>query len=423
MLRRRDQRGIAEETGERELSDITWTNITVKLGDLKPWADNPRQSSKAQAKRILASFEKFGQVAPIAVGPNFEVYDGHQRLSALLTIHGAGFEVDARQSSKMLADDERRALVLALANATGSWDWNALSGWNTDTLTDWGFDKDTLNVWNNDANNLKEMLKSEQPSADAEPETDRAAELLEKWGVEFGQLWQIGEHRLICGDCTDAATVARVMGGESAVCMWTDPPYGVEYVGKTKDALTIENDGADDLPQLLAGSYSAANSVLVDGAPIYVAHPAGALQFVFGKAFLDVGWKFHEEIVWVKDSMVLGHSDYHLQHEGIHYGWKASNRFWYGERNQVSVLPIDRPKRSEEHPTMKPPALVEKCLHNSTQSGDMVYEPFSGSGTTLVACENLHRRCRAVEISPAYCSVALERMATAFPALEIKRVE
>jgi hypothetical protein len=154
------------------VSDIVWTNTRVKLGDLKPWQDNPRTSTKAQAKRILRSFEQFGQVAPIAVGPGFEVYDGHQRLSALLTIHGPNFEVEARQSSKMLTDDERRGLVLALANATGSWDWQALSGWDTDALTDWGFDADTLKVWNNDANNLKELLKSEQAGgADAESKT------------------------------------------------------------------------------------------------------------------------------------------------------------------------------------------------------------------------------------------------------------
>jgi DNA modification methylase len=406
------------------MTNIVWTNVRVRLGDLKPWSDNPRLSTKAQARRLLSSFEKFGQVQTVAIDPNCEVLDGHQRLSALLTIHGGEYELDARQSSRPLTDAERRELVISLhAGAVGSWDWDKVSAWQPAELQGWGMDKDLLKSWNNDANNLKEMLKSEQPSADAEPQVDRAAELLEKWGVQPGDLRQIGDHRLICGDCTDAATAERVMGGEKAVCMWTDPPYGVEYVGKTKDALTIENDGADSLPQLLAGAYSSANSVLTDGAPVYVAHPPGALQFVFGKAFLDIGWKFHEEIVWVKDSMVLGHSDYHLQHEGIHYGWKGSNRFWYGDRNKVSVLPIDRPKRSADHPTMKPPELVETCLQNSTQQEDIVFEPFSGSGTTLVACENLGRKCRAIEISPAYVAVALERMAQAFPALEIRRVE
>jgi hypothetical protein len=152
------------------VSDITWTNTRVKLGDLKPWADNPRTSSRAQAKRILRSFEQFGQVAPIAVGPGFEVYDGHQRLSALLTIHGPNFEVEARQSSKMLTDDERRGLVLALANATGSWNWEQLSGWDTADLNEWGFDQETLHGWNMDALNLREMLNGDAEPVDYEKE-------------------------------------------------------------------------------------------------------------------------------------------------------------------------------------------------------------------------------------------------------------
>lgn len=146
------------------MSDLHWTNITVKLGDLKPWDQNPRTSSKAQAKRILASFEKFGQPLPVCIGPDAELYDGHQRLSALLTIHGRDYEIEARQSSRPLTDDERRALVLALANATGSWNWEQLSGWSTADLHQWGFDQETLRGWNMDALNLREML-----NGDAEP--------------------------------------------------------------------------------------------------------------------------------------------------------------------------------------------------------------------------------------------------------------
>jgi ParB family chromosome partitioning protein len=159
------------------MSDITWTNITVRLGDLKPWQDNPRHSTKAQAKRILASFERFGQVAPIAVSPALEVYDGHQRLSALLTVHGAGYEVEARQSSRPLTDDERRGLVLALANATGSWDWDRLSAWEAEDLKGWGFDAETLNMWNMDALNLRTMLTEQIDEASAFgalPQGDRA---------------------------------------------------------------------------------------------------------------------------------------------------------------------------------------------------------------------------------------------------------
>jgi hypothetical protein len=154
------------------MSDIIWTNVRVRLGDLKPWASNPRQSSKAQARRLLASFEKFGQVQTVAIDPDCNVLDGHQRLSALLTIHGDGYELDARQSNRALTDAERRELVVSLhAGAVGSWDWNAISGWNSEELQSWGMDGDLLRNWNLDALNLREMIGSDNP-IDYEKEWD-----------------------------------------------------------------------------------------------------------------------------------------------------------------------------------------------------------------------------------------------------------
>jgi len=149
---------------------ITWTNTSVKLGDLKPWADNPKLSTKAQAKRILDSWQKFGQVMTVAVSPTLDVYDGHQRLSVLLTLYGADYVVDARQASRHLSDEERRAMVLALTNATGSWNWNALSGWHVEELKQGGMEWDTLQGWNHDANNLREMLNSDVQPIDYDAE-------------------------------------------------------------------------------------------------------------------------------------------------------------------------------------------------------------------------------------------------------------
>lgn len=371
----------------------------------------------------MKSWKEYGQVQTIAVSPSLVVLDGHQRLNVLLAAHGKDYSVDARQSSRELSEDEQRRLVVYLhAGTVGSWDWDSLSNWSAPDLMEWGMDSEALQGWKRDVAALGNLLESEKPTADAEPQVDRAAELLEKWQVKPGDLWRIGEHRLLCGDSTKRDDVERVMGGEKAVCMWTDPPYGVEYVGKTKDALTIDNDGADGLDDLLNSAFANIDSVLEDGAPIYVAHPPGVLQMTFDKCFVNVGWHFHETLVWVKDSMVLGHSDYHYKHEPLIYGWKGKNRFWYAGRDQVSVFEIPRPKRSEEHPTMKPPELISACLQNSTAINDIAVEPFAGSGTTIVACQNLNRRCRAIEISPAYCSVILERMNTAFPELEIERI-
>jgi DNA modification methylase len=385
------------------MSDITWTNITVRLGDLKPWQDNPRHSTKAQAKRILASFERFGQVAPIAVSPALEVYDGHQRLSALLTVHGPDYMVEARQSSRALTDDERRGLVLALANATGSWDWDRLSAWEAEDLKDWGMDALTLSGWQEDVKNLKEFLQSEKPSADAEPQTDRAAELLEKWQVTPGSLWQIGEHRLICGDCTDAAVVARVMDGEKADFSVTDPPYNVKV---------LENN--DDMPE---DEFIAWCKLWAEFMPPSFVLTVGIRNLLLWDSILG---RPQWIISWVK------RNGQGLTALGGTNKWDAVLCYGVKRDGGTDVIEINNDysegiKSEGGHLTAKPPELWSKLLERF--GDETVYEPFSGSGTTLVACENLRRRCRAIEISPAYVAVALERMATAFPELPIVRLE
>ncbi len=234
-----------------------------------------------------------------------------------------------------------------------------------------------------------------------------------------GDLWILGAHRLLCGDATDRKDALRLMDGGLAAAMWTDPPFGVSYAGKTKDALTIENDDAAGLPALLRGAFAQAARVLEPGAPFYVAHPAGPLAAEFERAVREAGWRHHQTLVWVKDALVLGHSDYHFRHEPILYGWtKGPGRSgrgdhdgsrWYGDDAQSSVLEVARPRRSDEHPTTKPVELVARCLLNSTKEGDVVYEPFAGSGTTLLACGQLGRVCRALEIDPTYCDVIVAR--------------
>jgi DNA modification methylase len=206
--------------------------------------------------------------------------------------------------------------------------------------------------------------------------------------------------------------VARLFGDdERAVWMWTDPPYGVDYVGKTKDALRLQNDGSDGLPELLSAAFGAADAVLCDGAPIYVCHPTGPLSLTFGTEFQRVGWRLHQQLVWVKDTLVLGHSDYQQKHEGVFYGWKGKNRRWYGGRDQVTVLEIERPKRAETHPTQKPLKLIEATLKNSSRRGDLGLELFAGSGSTFLASEQMGRVVAGVEIEPKYCAVILDRLA------------
>lgn len=235
-----------------------------------------------------------------------------------------------------------------------------------------------------------------------------------------GDVWVLASpagmvHRVMCGDSSVPADLATLMAGDKADMVWTDPPYGVAYVGKTADALTIENDALDEegLLALLRGSLGGMADVCRPGASWYVAAPAGPPHRLFGQVLVELGvWR--QILVWVKQVFVLGHSDYHYQHEPVFYGWvPGAAHSWEGDRSQSSLLHFDRPTRSTEHPTMKPVDLVQYCIRNSSKRGAIVAEPFSGSGTTLLASEIEGRVCRAMELAPQYVDVAVRRWQTA----------
>jgi DNA modification methylase len=382
---------------------FTWKNEKRKLGELISWEHNPRQITTEQAKHLQESLDKFGLVYPPLISKDNDIYDGHQRekVMGMMEQYSADTLIDVRVSSRVLTDNERRELVIRLHENTGEWDLEQLANlYDVDELDEWGFEDMDLVDWGQDD-------ISDDPGA----EIDKAEELREKWNVESGQLWELGEHRVICGDCTDEAVVERLMGGKTIQLLWTDPPYGVDYVGKTKAALVIAGDALGDLgtKELLDDCFGNLNMIMVDGCPVYIAHPAVVLSLQFMLAFIGARWHLHENLIWVKDSMVLGHSDYHLKHEGIYYGWKGTHKFWYGGRDKVSVFEIDRPKRSEDHPIKKPVELVGSHINNSSKKDDIVSDPFLGSGTTLIACERLHRKCYGIEIEPKYIAVTLER--------------
>jgi len=235
--------------------------------------------------------------------------------------------------------------------------------------------------------------------------------------VERGSLWRLGQHCLLCGDSTEPADVARLMAGAVADCLWTDPPYGVGYEGKTRRRLTIANDEPETSDDVVAGAFRLAP--LAPSAPFYVAAPAGPRSGAFRAAIAAAGWRLHQELVWVKGTIVLGHSDYQYGHEPILYGYvegpgrpgrgRHEGTRWYGDNAQSSVLEYPKPAANLDHPTSKPVGLVAQCLRNSTKPGDLVYEPFGGSGTTLVAAEQLGRRCHALEIEPRYAQVTIDR--------------
>jgi DNA modification methylase len=384
----------------------------IAMSTLKPNDRNPRKITSDALKKLAESIERdpqFMELRPIIVDESRMILGGNQRFRACQQLGMKSVPSTWVRTATGLTDEQRKRFIIvdnAPEGMAGEWDMEILAAeWQMPELGDLGFDLDEL------TSNLPA-----DEDVDAEPQISRAEELAKKWAVQPGQLWELGDHRLFCGDSTSSSDVSKLMGSDVADMMWTDPPYGVSYVGKTKSALTIQNDGADGLDLLLADAFGRASEVLKDGAAIYISHPAGAKSVVFGVAFLAAGWRLHETLVWAKDSMVLGHSDYHYKHEPILFGYKAGGGRrgrggdgWFGDNSQVSVLEVPRPSRSEEHPTMKPVALVAIMVRNSSAQGQIIYEPFSGSGTTIIACEQLGRKCRAIELSPGYVAVALQR--------------
>lgn len=233
--------------------------------------------------------------------------------------------------------------------------------------------------------------------------------------AEAGDVFVLGEHRLACGDARDPALLARVVGNSHARLLLTDPPYGVAYTGKTAQQLRMSNDSADGLVELLTAAFATADRALDEGAAIYLFHPAGPEAVAFTDALTATGWEIRQGLVWVKDSLVLGHGDFHYRHEPIIYGAKPGRPLgrgragWYGSNAETSVLEVPRPKASREHPTAKPVELISRLMANSSTFGDLVLDPFLGSGSTLIAAERLSRRSAGIEIDPAYVDVAISR--------------
>lgn len=386
----------------------------VKLSDIRINPDNPRTISEKAMERLVKSLKEFPDMLnlrEIVVDETMTVLGGNMRLLALQKI---GAQDCTAKIVTGLTDDQKREFIIKDNSAFGEWDMDALANaWSDLPLADWGID--LPDEWLN--------TKTED-NRDSEPQISRAEELNQKWGVKTGDLWLIGEHRLLCGDSTKAEDVSKVMGGGMADMLLTDPPYGVSYVSKTADALTIENDDLDEeeLASLVLSAFNNAQSICRGGAYWYATVPAGPLHLIFANDWKQRGI-LRQIMVWAKDSLVLGHSEYHYQHEPILFGWIPGKRHKNPDRTRTTLWKYDRPKASHEHPTMKPVELWMQAVRDGSIQGESVFDPFLGSGTTMVACQNLNRKCRGIEISTNYCAVILERMITAFPEIDIRRAE
>ena len=377
------------------------------IRDLVPDPHNRRKHNPRNIGLIADTLQDVGFARSVVIDENDCVLAGNGVLAAaaevgmtkVLTVETDGTTLVAVRR-RGLTEAQKRTLAVA-DNRTAE-----LAEWNLEQLQadlDAGL---SLEPWfrpEESAALLAQLLPPFEASADDLPAV-RSTE------IRPGDIFALGRHRLVCGDSRRQETRDAVMAGTLADGMWTDPPYGVNYVGKTSEALVVHGDGEADLVMLLRDAFAVANGALKPGAAIYVAHPAGRNAVVFAQAFLAAGWHFHEVLVWIKDTLVMGHSDYHYQHEPILYGWKTgATRTWLSDRTKVTIFAIDRPKASPDHPTTKPVQLVIQQIRNNVASGGLVFDPFCGSGTTLIAAEQLGLSCRAIELSPAYCQVILDR--------------
>ncbi len=390
---------------------MTTTTIvqSVPLSDLRPAAWNPRSISDERFDNLCRSISAdpdFLWRRPILAQADGTIYAGNMRYRA--AEHLAMETVPAIVED--VPDQLARERALRDNQQWGDWEGDELAALLAQLRAD-GSDLDLLGF---DERELQQLLDR----LNAEPLTDPEAipPLPGEPVTRPGDLWLLGDHRVLCGDATRPDDVLKVMGEEKASCVWTDPPYGVEYVGGTADKLTIQNDHPDGLDTLLAGAFAAVDPVLADGAAIYVAHPTGPLAMTFMSNFVARGWRFHQSLVWVKDSLVPGHSDYQMRHEGVLFGYKAAQgrrgrgaRGWYGANSATSVFEVPRPKASPDHPTSKPVELIARMLRNSSKTGEIILDPFLGSGSTLIAAERLGRRCVALELDPRYVDVAVRR--------------
>lgn len=365
---------------------------------------NTRKHDDRNLQSIKASLTKFGQRLPLVVQKDgMIVRAGNGRLEAMRAM---GWE---KCAAVIVDEDDVDAVAFAIADNRSAelaeWDFTELGdALNMLVELDPGLDLDALGWSESEVDSLTSQFE------DFEPEEDEVPDIQTKIHSVPGDVYQLGPHRLVCGDSTAESSWKKLMNGEQADVVWTDPPYGVSYVGKTADALTIENDSLDEegLEKLLMGSLSMAYAHVRAGSAFYVASPAGALFHVFGTVLLSLGvWR--HTLIWVKNSMVLSRCDYHYQHEPIFYGWKEGTHRWYGDRKKTSLLEVDRPSRSTDHPTMKPIELIIKCLSNSAKKTHTVIDPFGGSGSTMMAAAQLGMSSRLIELSPQYCDVIRRR--------------
>lgn len=421
-----------------------------KISDLKPASYNPRTISDSQLKSLKQAMQKFGDLSGIVVNKRTgNIVGGHQRVKT--------FSKDDKVHTEPYTDDVGTIAAGYVETSYGRWTYREV---------DWDEDKErAANVAANkhggewESKLLAELLQELPPeyreltgfsekeisklidtlNTELDPEDDEVPSLPSKPKSKLGDIYQLGGHRLMCGDATSLEDVEKLMDGAKADMTWTDPPYNVDYEGA--NGLKIQNDNMekDKFYQFLYDAFVNMNTVLQEGGAAYIAHADSEGRNFFA-AFEDSGFLMKQCIVWVKNSMVLGRQDYQGQHEPILYGWKdGAKHNWYGDFNKKTVIDddtdlrkldkkklmaiindyrnkenstvvrVDKPSSSKEHPTMKPIELIAHFIRNSSKADDVVLDLFGGSGSTLMASEHLNRKCYTMELDPKYVDVIITR--------------
>ncbi|MDQ0495777.1 DNA modification methylase [Paenibacillus brasilensis] len=382
--------------------EIKFVNVEILI----PYIKNARNNEKA-VEYVATSIESYGFKNPILIDSNNEIIAGHTRLLAAK-------KLGLKEVPTILVDDLTPEQVKAFRiadNKTAEYaDWNfELLAQEMEELKLADYDLSLTGYDMSECEKLLDILHED--TADDEDDFNVEEALPEHPVTHKGDIWLLGKHRLICGDSTNPQDIATLMNGKKAQLIVTDPPYNVDYTGKTKDALKIENDKMDnhEFYNFLLAAYTQMFEVADDGASIYVFH-ADSEGLNFRKAFIEAGFKLSQCCIWAKQAMVMGRSDYHWMHEPVLYGWKPTGgHYWNSDRKQTTLWQFDRPFRNEYHPTMKPIPLISYPIKNSSKLGDIVFDPFGGSGSTLIACEETNRLCYTSELDPKYVDVIVKR--------------
>ena len=378
----------------------------IETNRLIPATYNPRKDLKPEDdeyKKIKKSILEYGFVSPLVVNKDMTVIGGHQRLKVLQELGYEKVECIVVDLDKT----KEKALNIALNKISGEWDTDKLESLLQELRMDdfdlslTGFDSDEVD------DILEDLIETKEDDFDVVEELNK----IENPITKLGDVWILGNHRLLCGDSTNKENVDKLMNNNLADFILTDPPYNVDYEGKTQDALKIANDSMNDneFYTFLETSFKNLYESIKEGGSIYVFH-ADTEGLNFRNAFIKAGFKLAQCLIWVKNTFVMGRQDYQWRHEPILYGWKegAAHHF-VNDRTQSTILEFDKPSRNAEHPTMKPIDLLVKLIKNSSKENNIILDLFGGSGSTLIAAEQTKRTCYMMELDPKYCDVIVKR--------------